>query len=263
MPLVRGHDADIHYTVQGRGPAVILGHSFLCSGGMWAGQLDALAERYRVVNVDLRGHGQSGPLDCSCTLYDMVDDMLAVLDDAAVEQATWVGLSIGGMIALRAALQAPDRVMALVLIDTDGGAESPWTRLQYALLGATAAVTGLGPLLPEVTRRMFSPTAMREQPALVAEWRRRFKSVHVPSALRVLRALRTRDDLGARLGGIDRPALVVVGEEDRSLPPERSVALATALPRARLLRLPATGHLSAVERPAEVSRAIRDFLDSL
>ena len=108
MPSIERDCLKIHFEDLGSGPPVVLGHSFLCSGEMWSPQVPKLAERHRVINIDERGHGHSGKLSEPFDLYDMVDDVLAVLDHLGIKNAVWAGLSIGGMVALRAALAFPD-----------------------------------------------------------------------------------------------------------------------------------------------------------
>lgn len=260
MAYVEREGLRIGFDVIGDGPAVVLLHSFLCSGEMWRGQVGPLAACYRVINIDCRGHGASSPASKAFTLYDLMDDAFAVLDALGVDQAVWAGLSIGGMIALRAALRAPHRLRALVLIDTDAGSEGLSNQLKYKALAALVHIFGSGPVLPQIARLMFGPTTRREQPDLVAEWVDRFSHVDIPSALLALRALNERDDLSPKLAEVDLPALVLVGSEDHSLPPERSRRLAGALPRAWLVEIQGAGHLSSLEQPTAVTNAMLDFL---
>lgn len=167
MHRVQSQGIEIAFEVTGEGPAVVLGHSFLCSGAMWREQVGPLAAEHTVINIDARGHGESGPITVPFTLYDMVEDVLAVLDDLRVDRAVWAGLSIGGMVALRAALRAPERVRALVLVDTDAGAESDaWNRLKYRVLGGIAALAGMRAVVPQVSRQMFGGTTRRTRPEL-------------------------------------------------------------------------------------------------
>jgi pimeloyl-ACP methyl ester carboxylesterase len=263
MPSVRTTGVEIHYEVTGDGPPVVLGHSLLCSGEMWRCQVPALARGHRVVNVDARGHGASGPATARFTLYDSLADHLAVLDALKVERAVWIGLSQGGMVALRAALTAPERVAALVLLDTDGGRETLPTRVQHALLGAVARTVGIRPVLPEILKLMFGATTRRDDPDLVAEWSRRFAALDVPSVLNALGAVSRRDDLLPRVGQISAPALVLVGAEDAALPPARARRLAAALRGARIVEIPRAGHLSALEQPDAVTAELLAFLEGL
>lgn len=260
MPEIERGGTRLYFADHGEGPCVVLGHSYLCSGEMWAHQIPALAPAHRVVNLDLRGHGRSGPLTAPCTLYDLVDDALAVLDHLGVERAVWCGLSVGGMVALRAALVAPERVAALVLCDTHAGTESPWRRVKYRLMAWTVRLFGIPPLLGSVAGLMFGRTTLREQPGLVAEWKGRFAAVHVPSILRFLDTLVGRDSLLSRLGEIRAPALVLVGAEDRSLPRPCSEEIRRGLADAELVVVEKAGHLSALEQPAAFNAALSGFL---
>lgn len=260
MAVVHNQGVDIFYEDSGAGSPVVLGHSFLCSGRMWREQVPALAPRFRVVNPDLRGHGRSGHATRPFSLYDAVADVVAVLDQLGIERATWCGLSIGGMVALRAALTRPERVAGLILLDTDAGAETRLHKLRYRAMGAGASVLGVRPFLPPIARLMFGATTRRQNPMLVREWTREFAGVHVPSVVRCLDALMRRDSLLGRLHEIDVPALVLVGEEDRSLPPPLSRRIHDRLRRSTVRVIPAAGHLSALEQPAAVTEAMRGFL---
>lgn len=263
MPSVEREGIKIHYEVSGRGPPVVLAHSFLCSGAMWAPLLPALSPRYLLVNVDTRGHGASGAVARRCTVEDVLRDHLAVLDALGIARATWAGLSLGGMVALRAAIDAPERVDALVLIDTDAGSETLGARAKHAVLGLLARTVGVKPVIPRIAKLMFGRTTLRDNAALVAAWNARFASVHIPSVLNVLAATDGRPDLRPSLGRIAVPALVIVGAEDRALPPARSRRLAAALSSARFVEVPGAGHLSALEAPAAVGTAMAQFLDDV
>lgn len=260
MTRVQSQGAQIAFEAVGDGPAVVLLHSFLCSGAMWRNQVGPLSAHNRVINIDCRGHGASSRVSRAISLYDMVEDVLAVLDFLAIDRAVLAGLSIGGMIALRAALRAPHRLSALILADTDAGSERPWRRLKYGALGGFVRLFGIRPMLPQIARQMFGRTARRRQQDLVAEWVGRFAQIDIPSALWAIRALNRRDDLFPRLAEIQVPTLVLVGAEDQSLPPDRSRQLARALPRSRLVEIPEAGHLSSLEQPAAVTSAMLEFI---
>lgn len=260
MNSVQNQGLPISFEAIGSGPPIVLGHSFLCSGKMWREQVPALAETHRVLNLDLRGHGRSGEVAQPFSLYDAVSDVVAVLDELGIEKAVWCGLSIGGMVALRAALTCPDRVGGLILLDTDAGREAPLRKLRNNLMGLGTRLLGVGPFLSPIARFMFGATTRQQNPTLVSEWKREFAAVHIPSVLRGLDALMRRDSLLARLPRIHVPSLVLVGEEDRSLPPSLSRRIHDRLPDSRFVQIAAAGHLSALEQPAPVNEAILDFL---
>jgi len=263
MSSIDRQGARIAFDVRGEGPPVILGHSFLCSGAMWSHQVEPLSRHFTVINVDFRGHGASGPVAEPFTLYDLVDDLVAVLDTLGIERAAWAGLSIGGMVAMRAALTARDRVSALVLLDTHAGPERPFKKLKYKVLGLGAKLVGVRPFLPAILPIMFGRTTRQAKPELVREWGTRFARLDVPSLLRVLGALNRRDSVVDRLSEIDVPALVIVGEEDSALPPSFSAQLAAGLGNATLVTVPGAGHLAALEQPDAVTAAMLEFLGRL
>jgi len=260
MSYLEHKGQSLYYEENGEGPAIVLGHSFFCSGEMWRYQVPELARSHRVVNVDYRGHGRSSPVREDFDLYDLVDDALALLDHLGIEQAIWAGLSVGGMTAMRAALTSPERVRAVILLDTDAGAERPWTKFKYRPMGAGTRLVGLRPFLPAVVKGMFGPTTCREKPQLVKEWRARFAAADAESMRHYLDLLMHRDSVVSRLDEIHVPALVIVGAEDRALPPTFSRRIDAELVDSVLVEIPRAGHLSPLERPEAVTAAMLDFI---
>lgn len=260
MPHIEHQGQRVFFEDLGAGPAIVLGHSFLCSGEMWRQQVPRLAESRRVINIDFRGHGNSGAVRQPFTLYDLVNDVVAVLDHLEIDRAVWAGLSIGGMVALRAAIRAPERVSALILLDTDAGSEPKLAATKYRAMGWGAGLLGMRPFLPAVVPRMFGATTRRERPDLVGEWKEHFGAVDVPSMRYTLGALMGRDSILDRLPQIDVPTLVIVGEEDAALPQRCSNAIAAGIAQARYRSLPRCGHLSALEHPETVTEWMLDFL---
>ena len=263
MPTLQRPGCTLHYEVTGQGPAIVFTHSYLCDGRMVAHQVAALQRRWRVINVDLRGHGRSsaavGPLD-----FDLfADDVLAVLDAEGVTSAVWAGLSMGGFTSMRAALKAPQRVSALVLMDTSARRD-PWHKqIQHRLMRGLVRSFGPGAVAGELVKMMFGATTRREQPALVQAWQQDFLQCHVPSALAVAGALAARDDLRARLPQIRCPTLVLAGAEDRALPPALSREIAALIPGAQFAEVPGVGHLSTLEAPDRLTRLIEAFVEPL
>ncbi len=250
----------IYFEDIGDGLPIVLGHSFLCNGAMWAGQVNGLADRYRLINLDFRGHGRSGPADRLFTLHDAVDDVIGVLDQLGIEKAVWCGLSIGGMVALRAAVSRPDRVDKLIIMDSDAGAERLGRRIRYRLMGFAAQRVGTGPFLNEISRLMFGASTRRDKPELVEEWRGIFARVDIPSTIMCLNSLINRDSMLELLQAVDIPSLIMVGDEDVSLPPVVSMKIHNVLPNSKYVEIPKAGHLSALEQPEFVNKAIAGFL---
>lgn len=260
MPVAQIKNQRIYFEDIGSGLPIVLGHSFLCTGEMWREQIRALERRYRIINLDFRGHGRSGPAQHPFTLYDALEDVIGVLDLLDIERAVWCGLSIGGMVAIRAALAAPDRVDALVLLDCDAGAESLYRKLKFRSMGVGVKFMGLRPFLPAIASMMFGSTTRQNNPRLVDEWCAVFADVDVPSALHCVRALVERDSVASRLPEIAVRSRVMVGEEDQSLPPACSYRVHEGLSNSEYIVVREAGHLSALEQPGQVNDALERFL---
>lgn len=216
-----------------------------------------------MINVDQRGHGRSGHLTEPFDLYDMVADVVTVLDELSIDRAVWAGLSIGGMVAMRAAVTVPERVSALILVDTHAGAETVYKKFKYRAMGQGAKLLGTRPFLPAIMPLMFGHTTRRRQPDLVDDWRERFASVHLPSLNLTVGALARRDTVVDKIGEVRIPALVIVGDEDASLPVAYSREIAAAIPGASLVIVAGAGHLSSLEQPDAVTEAMMTFLDEV
>ncbi len=260
MPCIDTGGPSIHFDDCGSGSPIVLGHSFLCSRSMWRHQVGPLSERYRVLNIDFRGHGRSGPATHPFTLYDAVDDVIAVLDHLELDRAIWCGLSIGGMVAMRAAITHPDRVRGMILLDTDAGAEAGLRKVRYRAMAWVAQRFGMRPLSGRIARLMFGATTHDQRPDLIEEWQRELAAADVPSMLQVLDALLRRDAVHEQLRTIRVPALVIAGAEDASLPPSLAQRIHDRLPDSGFLVIPGAGHLSALEQPEQVTLAIMKFL---
>ena len=260
MPIAEINSQAIHYEDVGAGAPIILGHSFLCTGDMWREQVPVFAENYRVINPDLRGHGRSGKATSPWSLEDALQDSIGLLDHLGIDRALWCGLSIGGMVALRAALEAPERVSALILMDTDAGPEKPLRILKYRVMGVGASTFGVKPFVPAVLKMMFGASTLRNNHELVNEYREIFAGIDTESVVNSLPSLTKRGSVVAQLGEIKVPSVVIVGEEDKSLPVARSELIDAHLPDSELVVIPEAGHLSAIEQPERVNAAVKSFL---
>jgi pimeloyl-ACP methyl ester carboxylesterase len=261
MPSIERNGLRIAYDAAGSGPCVVMTHSFLCDRSLFRRQVQAMQPRFRVINIDLRGHGESGDSEQPFSVYDLVDDVLAVLDHERVDRAVWAGLSIGGFLSMRAALRHPQRVQALVLMNTDAGPESAFKAFKYGVLRLGLKTLGPGPIVPSLLPIFLGGTTLREQADLSEAVKRQFLAMRVPSIAEGVRTIVTRDDIRGELGRIRCPTLVIAGAEDQPLPPPKSEDIARRIPGAELVVVPRCGHLSAIEAPEAVNRHLLAFLD--
>ncbi len=250
------------YDDLGTGPAVLFSHCWYCDSHQWP-QAEAVARAgFRVLNVDNRGHGRSGPYRARHTLWDVGDDLIRVLDHANEERAVLVGLSVGAFAAMRAAVRHPSRVRGLVVAGVIAGVQTRAERLQARISMPVIRSPVRRILFPTLTKILFGPTTLRTRPELVAEWRARF-AAQDPASMAVAgdAALVHRDDFTPHLAELGVPTLVIMGDED----PERAAAaaMAAAIRGARFVSLPSAGHLSSVEAPRQFEEALQEFLQRL
>jgi 3-oxoadipate enol-lactonase len=235
-------------------PVLVLAHALGASHAMWDAQL-ALAPELRLLRYDSRGHGRSDVPAGPYTVEMLAADVVAVLDHAAIERAAFCGLSMGGMVGQALGRLHGERLERLVLANTAavmGPPESWDARIELARTGGMVA------LRDTVLERWFTPEFRRGDPAAVARIGALFEATSVTGYVGCCAAIRTMDQR-ATLADITAPTMVLVGSHDPSTPPELGEFIAAAVPGARLVRIDAA-HLSNVERPAEFSAAVREFV---
>jgi pimeloyl-ACP methyl ester carboxylesterase len=277
MPFATIDGQPLHYLDQGTGPAVLLAGSYLWDQAMWAPQIAALSPHYRVIALDLWGHGESGPLPAGTqSLDDIARQALALLDHLDVDRVTLVGLSVGGMwgarLALSApqrinvlALSAPQRINGLVLMDTYVGVEPEPTRQYYFSLFKQIEDSGAipEPLLDIVVPIFFRP-GIDPQSALYQNFRANLAALpseHLRQSIVPMgRITFSRDDLLPRLGELN-PAttLVLCGDQDKPRPPSEAQEMAELIGCPCVL-VPEAGHISSLENPEFVTEVLFTFL---
>jgi len=233
-------------------PALLLLHSLGTTMEIWAPQLPALARQYRVIRMDLRGHGLSGATPGDYSMAMLAADAVAVLDALGVAQAHVAGVSIGGRLSLELAASYPERVLSIIPCDTSfiSGPPERWiTRMAGVTSGGMAAV----------------------QDAVMANW---VIDPSLPSSRALLRMLLRTDPMGylgcsaalrdaAMPGPITCPTTVVVGEADPSSPVAKSREIAEAIAGAALVIIPNASHIPNFEAAEAVTAAVLGHLAGL
>ncbi|MFQ3318825.1 MAG: pimeloyl-ACP methyl ester carboxylesterase [Natronomonas sp.] len=246
-------------TDRGEGPPVVFCHGTLMDRTMFDPQIEALEDDYRVVAYDTRARIDRyvGPYD----LYDLADDCAALMDAKGIDSCVLGGMSMGGFMALRFAERYPERVDGLVLIDTTAGQHDEDEIERYTDMIETTKASGEVPeqLAGVVQHILFGSTTNEENAALSEAWIDRWRTYPGDSVYHELNSWLERPDFTEELDDIDVPALVVHGEEDVALEPERSDSLVERLDAHREM-IPDAGHSSNLENPEPVNDAIRSFL---
>ena len=266
MPVAVIDGQPLHYIDQGAGPVVLLGSSYLWASDMWAPQIEALSQQYRVIVPELWGHGESGPLPAPThSLDDLARQALALLDHLDIAEANLVGLSVGGMWGARLALLAPERIISVVLMDTYLGAEPEATCQYYFSLFKMIEDAGAipEPLLDVIAPIFFRPNIDRES-ALYQDFRQSLQSFPkerlLDSIVPLGRLIFSREDILAQLPALDSDTTVVMcGEQDKPRPPAESEEMADLI-GCSLILIPEAGHISSRENPDFVNEALLTFL---
>lgn len=256
----------LHYQDRGRGPVVLLGHSYLWDSSMWEPQIQALSRHYRVIAPDLWGHGSSGALPQDTRdLKGLAAQMLTLLDALDIEECAVVGLSVGGMWGAELALLAPERVRSLVMMDTYLGAEPDATRLRYfGMLDAIEAAGQITPALVDAIVPIFfrpgtDPAAPRPAAfarSLAAMPADRLRTSVVPLG----RIIFGRADALESLAGLDpESTLLMCGDEDIPRPPREMEHMAEVIGCDAVL-VPGAGHISNLDNPEFVTRQLLQWL---
>ena len=267
MPYVRTRLGRWFYEERGKAarpdaPTVVLWPSLLCDGGMWRGQIEPLSALGRVVSFDGPGHGKS-EAPPPFTLEENADALVDAFRELNIERAVMVGLSWGGMLGMRLALQHPTRVQALALLDTSAEAEQPARAAKYRMFVALARHLGIPRRLADgqIAPVMMSDRARREKPELVARLIRGANGFSREGSARAAMAVVVRrTDILGRISAIHVPTLVICGTEDRSTEPVHSRRIVEHIAGARLVLIEGAGHLSALEQPAKVNEALVPFV---
>jgi pimeloyl-ACP methyl ester carboxylesterase len=251
--------ATVGYTDSGGdGPVLVLSHGLLMTHAMFDQQVTGLGEDVRVVTWDERGHGEVEH-EGTWTYWDSARDVLALLDHLGVEKAVLGGMSQGGFLSLRAALLAPERVLGLVLIDSQAGPEDPEVAPLYQGMTDAWAVNG-----PDPATLDFAAATILGPGVDPAPWKALWEALPWHRAPQVMHPLLHREDITDRLPEIGAPALVIHGTEDAAIPVHKAQALVDGLPGARpLVLVEGGGHASNMSYPSEVNAAIADFVRSL
>jgi pimeloyl-ACP methyl ester carboxylesterase len=243
----------------GEGPPVVLAHGFLMDREMFAPQVQALAPEFRVITWDERGFGETEFDGEPFTYWDSARDCLALLDHLGIERAVVGGMSQGGFLSLRAALLEPERVRALVLIDTQAGTEDPERLPAYRQMQQTWLEVGpVDELAQAIAGLILGDPALNEQ--WIAKWRELPRAaMQAPGD-----CLFERDDITDRLGEISCPALVIHGTADMSIEMERAEKLSAGLPgSAEVVHIEGAPHASNLTHPDEANAALLEFLRGL
>jgi pimeloyl-ACP methyl ester carboxylesterase len=262
-----GHQT--HYLERGEGEPLILLHGFFYDSFMWASNIEALAKRHHVYALDLWGFGYSTrePMDYGYPLY--VRQAVAFMDAMGISKASLMGQSMGGGVAIKLAVDHPDRVNKLVLVDAAGmpntlplsgkmvKAFPAFARFMYGLNTDVIRKQGLADFF--ILERAMLTQAYFDN---VTRFHKIKGTVNVFAEIMQRDFFYTLRDEIERLGRMNKPTLIVWGKEDRGNPLELGRQMHALLPGSKMAVMENTRHVPNSERPEEFNRLAMDFLDA-
>jgi 3-oxoadipate enol-lactonase len=252
-----GSTVEVHYLLEGPedAPVLVLSNSLGTTLAMWDQQAPALRERFRLLRYDHRGHGGSPVPPGPYKIEDLGRDVLVLLDRLEVERFSFCGLSIGGIVGMWLAGEAPERVERLVLCCTS--ARFPPDTFDSRARRVRAE--GVNAIVDAVVERWFTPTFREGRPEVAERARRMLLDTPAEGYAGCCEAVRDAD-LGGRLGTISAPTLVIAGADDPAAPPEGAELIRDSIPNASLEVVTDAAHLANMEQPEAITQAILDHL---
>jgi pimeloyl-ACP methyl ester carboxylesterase len=250
--------ATLAHEDRGDGPAIVFLHGHPFSRAMWAPQVEALSDEFRVIAPDLPGYGESETVDQIMSMRRFADAVVELLDALSVPRATVVGLSMGGLVAMELGLGYPERVAGDILAATPAAPPSEEDAERRRAAAADIDAHGMLGHTTEMLPRLFGPVASRD-PALTVPIVETMLRTNPLGAAAALRGRAKRPDYERLLGDLRPPALVIVGDRDAYSTEEVTDQLVAALPAPEVLILPGVGHFPNLEAQEAFDAAVRAF----
>ena len=249
---------DVNYREDGPpgAPVLILSHALGLSMAMWDPQVAPLSRAFRVVRYDHRGHGGSPVPAGRYRIEDLGRDVLRLLDRLALERVAFCGLSLGGMVGIWLAANAPERVDRLVVCCAAARMPRP---NDYAERAKLVRAQGMDAIADRVIGRWFTPAFLTRRPDAVAGIKALLLATPPEGYAATCEALAAMDLLDD-LPRIVASTRVIAAAEDQSTPPEQSQEIARRIPGAELVVIPDAAHLANVEQPEAITDQILDHV---
>jgi pimeloyl-ACP methyl ester carboxylesterase len=258
---------ELSYELSGEGVCLVLIHGFTDNLGMWYNQVPVLSKQFKVLSLDVRGHGETQPPESDLSIGLFAEDLRALLEALGIERACVLGYSMGGRIALQFALAHPESTTGLVFANSgvrsagarlaeDQVAELAERREQMVAMFQTGNIEVIADGMAE---RSFSPGFREREPAVFQSYKdvklRNDPAHYLAIMDAMVQAMASPPDLTQ----IRCPVLIIAGDRDGFMTIEDARAMETAIPDATLAVLP-TGHAAAVESPQAFNQAVLDFV---
>lgn len=237
-------------------PVLVLGNSLGTTAAVWQRQVPRFRTSFRLLSFELPGHGGAGDWPGPYSIAQLGGGVLAVLDEQGLDRVAYCGISLGGMLGMWLAANAPDRITALGLACTSAylPPASGWHQR-----AAQVRAAGLASVSGQVVGRWFTDAYAAEEPSVVSSFRAELEQASPEGYAGCCEAIAAMD-LRPSLPAITTPTLVIAGAEDPATPPAHGAVIADLVRGARLEVIPGAAHLAAVSAPRPVTSALLGHL---
>ncbi len=267
MPKISINQVVYHYTDTEKGEEVIFfSHGLLWSGFMFHKQVQFLKDRYRVITYDHRGQGQTQASEGGYDMDTLFEDAVGLIQTLCPNQKVhFVGLSMGGFIAMRLAARRPDLLKSLILMETSADAEPPENVSKYRTLNTVVKWIGTWAVVGKVMPIMFGQKFLNDPVRKTEreEWKTQMKLCKVPGINRAVAGVIERKPIYNELINIKTPTLIMVGTQDVATVPAKAERIQAQIKDAELVYIEGAGHTSSIEEPEQVNATIETFLNKL
>jgi 3-oxoadipate enol-lactonase len=261
MPKTKIRGIQLAYDDLGQGQPLVFIHGHPFNRSMWDRQVDFFKARYRLILPDLRGYGESGVSFPRVMLDEMALDLIHLLDELNIDKAIFVGLSMGGQIALDCYRLFPQRFTALVVADSDARGETPESAARRLELANTILADGMIKHTKETIHKYVAKSSL-DNPAVYQPLFNMMSATNPEGAAAAHRGRADRRDHIKFLPSIAVPALIVVGSDDFFTPLAVARSMSDNIPGAELVCIEGAGHLPNMEAPDAFNEALDSFLRS-
>lgn len=231
-------------------------HSLGANRNLWDRQTDHLSKKFKVIRIDLRGHGQSDLFETPYSIKILALDVIALLDHLNVKKCTFVGLSLGSMIGLWLGIHRPERLNKMILAGASAKVanKNPFYRRIDII-----RQDGLSSVFGELNERWYHSDFLSRRPEIVKSIQAMLLKTSIEGYIAAMIAVRDFD-VSAHLAKIDTPSLLITGVEDKATPINEAQLIAKKTRDTQIKYIKGASHLAIVEKPTVFDRALYSFV---
>jgi pimeloyl-ACP methyl ester carboxylesterase len=258
---IKTANAEISFYDEGNGKPIVLIHGFAGGKRYWDKVLPELAERNRVIALDLPGHGESGMAKESYSIEDMAATIKGLLDQLGLDKVTMFGHSLGGYITLAFAELYPNKLNGFSLVHSTANPDSDETREGRETNATKIREDGSESFIEGLSKKLFSPENRERNSSDILETVKIGMNTTAEGLVSALIAMKNRQDRNQVLEETELPVLMIAGEKDQLIPPEKTFTVNKT--NINKIIIKNAGHMSMYEQPEELVKIMKEFLAKL